>query len=196
MTRPTTVSIMSEQAGHSFTPFRTSNGKSLNMLAMGTVAASDMIARAEAENTAWTWGLRVAGFVMMGIGLGLVLKPLSVLADVLPIAGDFVQTGTGLISFCVAGACSLATISVAWVFYRPLIGVPLLLAGVGLFSALVYFLLKARAARSTAPAAKSVEFAPDSTSEPVGELVGEPASEPAEADEPVSIEDIDEAISI
>ena len=78
---------------------------------------------------------------------------MSVLADVLPIAGDFVEMGTGLVSFCIAGACSLATISLAWLFYRPLIGVPLLVAGIGMVVALVKLILKARSARVATPTA-------------------------------------------
>ncbi len=148
VTRPATVSIMSQQQRNSFTPFKTSNGRELHMLAMGTVPASEMITAAERENTIWTWALRTIGFVMMGVGLGLVFKPMSVLADVLPIAGDLVEMGTSLVSFVIAGACSLTTISLAWLFYRPLIGAPLLVAAIGLVGVLVKLMLKARSARS------------------------------------------------
>jgi len=178
VTRPATVSIMSQQHGNSFTPFQTSNGSELHMLAMGNVPASEMIAAAETQNTIWTWGLRAGGFIIMCLGLSMVFKPLSVLADVLPIAGDIVQTGTGLISFCLAGAGSLATISLAWMFYRPLIGVPLLVAGIGLIVALVRFVLQARSSRSTTPVADPREV--DLTK--------------PNAD--VTVEDIDEAISV
>ena len=150
---------MSQQQRNSFTPFKTRNGRELHMLAMGTVLASEMITAAERENTIWTWALRTIGFIMMGVGLVLVFKPMSVLADVLPIAGDFVEMGTTLVSFVIAGACSLTTISLAWLFYRPLIGVPLLVAGIGLVVVLVKLILKARSSRaatSTANVTKQV----------------------------------------
>lgn len=171
ITRPKTVSIMSQQAGTSFIPFTTSNGRSLHMLSMGAVPASEMIATAERENTIWTWALRGIGFLMMGFGIRMVLSPMAVLADVLPIAGDFVQMGTGLVSFFIAGACSLGTVSLAWLFYRPLIGAPLLVAGIGLIVVLVKLMLKIRSSRVAAPTA-NVSNPANEIDEPAEETLG------------------------
>ena len=68
----------------------------------------------------------------MFFGLSRVLKPLSVLADVLPILGDIIGIGADIVAGIVAAACALLTIGVAWLFYRPLIGIPLVVAGVAL----------------------------------------------------------------
>jgi hypothetical protein len=68
----------------------------------------------------------------MFIGLSLVLKPLSVLADVLPILGDIVGIGTGVIAFLVALVLSAATVAVAWILYRPLLAIGLLAIGGGI----------------------------------------------------------------
>ena len=73
-----------------------------------------------------TWLLRLGGFLLMFLGLSTILKPLSVFADVLPILGDIVGIGTGIVAGLVALVCSLATIAIAWLFYRPLIGIALL----------------------------------------------------------------------
>ena len=135
-TLPLDVSIMAQQLRDTFTPFLTSNGRQLNMLAIGTVTADQMIATAAAENSLWTWVLRVVGSALMFTGLCLIARPLSVLADVLPPIGSVVEMGTGLVALLVAGALSLTTISFAWLFYRPLIGVPLLMVGIGLFALL------------------------------------------------------------
>ena len=86
-------------------------------------------------------------FLLMFIGLCLVFKPLSVVADVLPIFGDLVGLGTGVVSFGIAATCSLLTIAFAWIFYRPLVGVPLLVLGLGLFVALIVKSKQAKAAR-------------------------------------------------
>jgi hypothetical protein len=137
VTRPVEVSIMAQQIRDTFTPFTASNGRQLNMLTVGTVSADQMIATATAENSMWTWGLRAVGAILMVVGLSLMARPLSVLADVLPPVGAVVEMGTGLVALLIAGALSLTTISFAWLFYRPLIGVPLLLAGGGLIALLV-----------------------------------------------------------
>ena len=72
------------------------------------------------------------GFVLMFMGIALVLRPLSVLADVLPILGNIVGAGTSLIAGLVATVLTLLTISIAWLFYRPLLGIALLVVAVGL----------------------------------------------------------------
>lgn len=139
---PTEVSIIAQQTGESFSSFTGDSGTTINMLQIGTHTAAAMFDSAQESNTIRTWIVRVVGFVVMFIGFGLIFKPLSVVADVLPIAGDIVGVGTGIVAFLLAAPLSLITISVAWIFYRPLIGVPLLLlAGVGL-----YFLFKKIAA--------------------------------------------------
>ena len=78
----------------------------------------------------------------MFFGLTLVVRPLSVLADVLPPVGSLVEMGTGFVALLVSASLSLATISVAWLFYRPLVGIPLLLVGMGLIALLVVKLAK------------------------------------------------------
>ncbi len=153
VTRPATVSIMSAQAGNSFAPFETSKGRILHLLEMGAVPASEMIAAPERPNMTWTWALRGVGFVLMGVGLGLVLKPMSVLADEYPIVGDFVNVGIGRFSFIMAGACWLGSISLVWLFYRPLIGVPLLAAGIGLVVVLAELSVRAHSSSATTPTA-------------------------------------------
>lgn len=140
---PTDVSIIAQQNGDSFSPFTGDSGTTINMLKIGQHTADSMFASAQAGNKTMTWILRVVGFFVMFIGFTLIFKPLSVVADVLPIAGDIVGVGTGIVAFLLASALSLVTVSIAWIFYRPLIGIPLLLlAGAGIF-----FLIKKLVAR-------------------------------------------------
>lgn len=77
------------------------------------------------------WLLRLAGFLVMLIGLNMVFRPLSVTADVVPLFGRIVAAGTGIIAFLLAAMLSLITIAVAWLIYRPLLGIALfVIAGV------------------------------------------------------------------
>jgi len=137
--RPTTVSFIAGQDGESFTAWTTSRGRTVEQrLEVGSMSADEMFSMMEAENALLTWILRGVGWAMMFFGITLVLKPLSVIADVLPILGDIVGFGSAIVAFLIATSLSLITISVAWVAYRPLIGVPLLLLGVGAI-ALLWF---------------------------------------------------------
>jgi len=90
----------------------------------------------------------------MAIGIGMMFKPLSILAGVLPILGDIVAAGTGIISFLLAAVLSLTTIGIAWIFYRPLLGVALLVIGGALIYGVWYLIGKVRTKR-IAPAAQA-----------------------------------------
>lgn len=74
---------------------------------------------------------------MMAVGIGLILRPLAVLSDVVPFLGGLVGFGIAIIALLVAGALSLVTISIAWLFYRPLLGITLLV-----IAALMIFLAR------------------------------------------------------
>lgn len=127
---PADVSIVARQTGSTLGPFQTKAGGSLELLQMGTVAADVMFEKAQQQNRVITWLIRLGGFLLMAIGLGLVFKPLSVLADVLPFLGTLVGMGTGLVAFLLALCFSLITIAIAWLAYRPLLGIGLLVGAV------------------------------------------------------------------
>lgn len=131
--KPTVVSVIAKQKGDTLEPFTGDAGTTINMLQVGEHSGAAMFESAQKSNKVMTWILRAVGFVLMFIGFSLVFRPLSVVADVLPIAGSIVGAGTGIVAFLLAAPLSLLTIGVAWVFYRPMVGIPLLVAaGIGI----------------------------------------------------------------
>lgn len=124
---PATVSIIAQQATNTFQPYITKGGGEILLLEYGVVSHEKMFKSALESNTILTWIIRVVGLIIMTIGLILILKPLSIIADVIPILGDIVGAGAGLIAFLVAIVLTVITIAVAWLAFRPLIGVGLLL---------------------------------------------------------------------
>ena len=142
--RPHNVSIVAKQRGDSFVAFtsKKGGGYKVDLLQDGVVDCDEMFEHARTGNAVLTWFLRVLGFFLMCAGLKKFLKPLSTLGDVLPLLGDLLEVGVGLVSGVIAFVCALVTCAIAWVFYRPVLGVTLLvLAGAG-----VWFLWKKRAA--------------------------------------------------
>ena len=103
------------------------------MLHTGIKPATAMFEAAEAANTTMTWILRFIGLMLMFFGLKMIVKILSVLADVVPLFGNIVGGGTSIIAFLIALALSLVTIAVAWIFYRPLISGILVVVAIGAF---------------------------------------------------------------
>jgi hypothetical protein len=148
MVKPTEVSVVAQQTGQSFQPFQAQAGGTIQLLELGTVDAAQMFEAAERRNTMLTWGLRLGGLLLMAFGFALLMRPLSVLADVLPPVGSLVGVGIGLVSFLLAAVFSLLTIAVAWIFYRPLLGVTLLVIAVAV---VVYLVIKARKAEPVTP---------------------------------------------
>ena len=131
---PTEVSIIAQQTGKTFEHFTGKSGATLQMLHVGNHSAAAMFEQAQNSNKIRTWVVRAVGFILMFIGFSMLFKPLSVIADILPIAGTIVGVGTGLVSFLLATPLTLCTIAMAWIFYRPMIGIPLLIAAaVGIF---------------------------------------------------------------
>ena len=145
---PHDISIVAKQRGDSFVSYTAKTGKKVNLLANGIKDSAEMFEAARSGNSMVTWLVRIGGFLLMFFGLSMVLKPLSVLADVLPILGDIIEMGAGLVAGLVALVCALVTIAIAWVFYRPVIGI-ILLAAAGFF---VWKLYQKRNAKKAAAA--------------------------------------------
>ena len=124
------VSIIAKLVGSSFERYISKNKKEIAMLWVGSHSAESMYGSAHASNTMWTWILRFVGVFLICIGLGMIVAPLSVFASVVPLLGKIVGFGTGLFSMFFGTAWSLVIIALAWLFYRPLIGIILLAAAV------------------------------------------------------------------
>lgn len=137
---PHEVSIVARQTGKTFSAYPVGS-ESILLIADSVQSAEAMFQSAQSANSAMTWFLRIAGLVMMYVGLSCVLRPLSVLMDVIPFLGDLIGAGISLISFLIALPCMLVTIAVAWIYYRPLLGIGLLVVAV----ALIVFLFRKKA---------------------------------------------------
>ncbi len=144
------VSIAAQQVSDTFEAFQAEAGNSYQLLQTGIHSAAAMFEKAQSDNKMMTWILRGAGFLLMVIGLGMIFKPLSVLADVLPILGNIVGAGTFVISLLIAFCCATITIAIAWIVYRPILGGILLVLAIG---SIVLVTTKLKAAKAKKAAA-------------------------------------------
>jgi hypothetical protein len=124
------VSIVARQAGSRFEPYQTQAGDALLMVDTGNVPAEKMFADAVSANTLITWLLRGAGLLLLTIGFALFLSPIGVILDVIPFLGSMARMGTGIIAFVLAILVGTTTIAIAWFWYRPVLAVGILAAGV------------------------------------------------------------------
>ena len=131
--KPGPVSAIGKQAGHTIQVFKLPKG-SIAMLDMGEVGAEAMFASSESENKVLTWILRLVGLLLMWFGLMATVSILSTIADVIPAIGNIVGAASAFVMGLIAIALSLTVIGLAWLYYRPLIGLALLaLAVAGFF---------------------------------------------------------------
>ena len=135
---PADISLIAKVVGSTFEEFVASNGRTFSSVAMGTVSAEKMFADAHSSNKILTWILRIIGILFVIIGLRSMFSILPTLFKVLPFLGNIVGAGVGLVCFLFGGAWSLITIAIAWLWYRPLIGIVLLAVAV----ACIWFLSK------------------------------------------------------
>jgi hypothetical protein len=123
------VSVIARQDGSGFAEYQTKAGDRLLTLRPGTLSAGEMFKAAEAENRVLTWVLRLVGVVAMLIGWMLMTRPLVVLADVIPFIGSVIGAGTGVVALLVTAVIAPIVIAIAWLWYRPLVSVGVLVVG-------------------------------------------------------------------
>ena len=143
--KPATVSIIARQLGDTFESWTSRNGETIERLMPGEISAQNMVGQMETENAHLTWILRLVGFLLMAFGIGLVMSPLSVFADVIPFLGGILGAGIALFAGVVAAGLSLTTIAFAWIVYRPLLGISLLVIAVALVVGVKRLLSKKKA---------------------------------------------------
>ena len=122
------ASVIAQQSGSTFVSYRTKTGGSVDLLESGHVSAADMFQMAQDRNKLLTWAIRIGGFFLLGMAFSMILRPIAVLASILPFLGRLVGTGTTFVAFLLAGIVWGLTVSFAWIFYRPVLGV-IILAG-------------------------------------------------------------------
>ncbi len=126
------ASIIGRQAGNGFAEYQTKAGDALLMVRPGTHSAADMFAAAQRENRILTWVLRLAGVFAMFLGFTLILRPLVVVADVVPFIGSILSAGSGIVSLVLTAIVAPLVIAVAWFWYRPLVSAVVLAIGLAL----------------------------------------------------------------
>lgn len=125
----TPVSIVGRQTQSDLTPWTARNGNQVLMAETGTVDAQTMFRHGEEENAMLTWILRIVGIVLMFAGFRALLSLFEVLADIVPFFGNIVGAGASLIALLLTLICAPLIIAAAWLFYRPLIAIGIIVVG-------------------------------------------------------------------
>ena len=135
---PDTISIIALYTGQNgLSSYTTSREGNLLLVKQGIFTSDQLFQEADEDNTTLAWILRFVGFILMVVSILLMLQPLATAVDIIPFVGDFLQSGLECcifptIALLIAIPASLFTIALAWLAYRPIIAVPILVVCGGL----------------------------------------------------------------
>lgn len=133
------ASILAVVSGSSFTKYYDAKqDKSLETLSMGNRTADEMFQTEHKANKTLGWILRVIGIIFIVGGLKNIFKFIETLLKVLPFLANIIGAGVGLICWVIGLCWSFLIIAIGCLWYRPVLGVILLVA----IGAAIYFLVK------------------------------------------------------
>ena len=148
---PAKVTLIAKVNGNTFEHYKAKNGYTFQTLVMGEKDAAEIYEGEHDTNTIMLWVLRIVGILMVIGGLKGIFGFLETLLKVVPFIANILGWGVGVICTIVGVVWSLIVIAIAWLFYRPLLGIALLVVA-GLLIWIFAFKgkekLKALAARS------------------------------------------------
>ena len=133
----TEVSVLAIQSDDSFVDFTSKAGKKVNRIVDGSHNGKDMIESIRSEDKFMKWILRFFGFIICMAGFRTILKPISAISSYVPLLGSLVGTAMGLVSFVLSLSLSLFVIAIAWIRFRPIVGISL----IAIVVALIIFLI-------------------------------------------------------
>lgn len=135
---PAEVTVWAKVIGNTFEEYNSENGYSVSVLSMGTKSLENVYQREQEMNSKKGWLLRLLGFFLVIGGLYGMFSILVTLLKLIPALSNIMDVGVKVVCGIVALIWSLLVIAVAWVFYRPILAVTLLVV----VGALIFYLIR------------------------------------------------------
>ena len=107
----------------------------------------DMFQQEHDTNKTLLWVFRLVGLLLVFFGLKGIVEIVITILKVIPFVANIVNLAAGIVLAVVAFAWTMLVIAIAWLFYRPLLGILLLALGIG---ALVFFAGKGKKSEANA----------------------------------------------
>ena len=131
------ISLIAVPANGTFTTFQAKHDANEYELRVGTWTLDQMIKQANDENATLTWILRILGVIVVIAALKMIFGILVTILKLVPFLASIMNLGVSLVCGVLGFVWSLIVIAIAWIFYRPLLGIALLVIAAGL----VYWLV-------------------------------------------------------
>ena len=131
------ISLIAVPSNGTFTTFKAKHDDSEYELRTGTWTLEQMIKQANDDNSTMTWILRIIGVILVIAALKMIFSILVTLLQLVPFLASIMNLGVGLVCGVLGFVWSLIIIAIAWIFYRPILGISLLVIAAGLIYWLV-----------------------------------------------------------
>ncbi|NLV52017.1 MAG: hypothetical protein GXY64_01955 [Bacteroidales bacterium] len=124
---PAKVTIVSQVKGDTFKPYTASNKKKFQTLVMGEKSMEEIFEAENEANSMWTWILRLIGTILVISGIKSLFSFFETILKVVPFLANIFAFGVGIVSTIIGVVYSLIVIAIAWIFYRPALGIIILI---------------------------------------------------------------------
>jgi len=124
-------SIIAKQSGSSFESYTTERGTTIDLVKSGIHSADSMFTAEISHNSFIKWLFRAGGFLFIFIGIRMLFSLITMFTNKVPILRSIVNFGISLFAGILAFCLFFIVAGIAWVFYRPVIGISLLVIGIG-----------------------------------------------------------------
>lgn len=128
----TTVSIMAIQSNNTFKEYESSSGYKINYLSETEENGQTIITNLTTQNNKIKWILRIMGILFVAAGFSTLVGPIQYICELFPFIGDILSWAIGRAAVFLGIAVSFIIIALAWLRYRPLISIGLLVIAVGI----------------------------------------------------------------
>lgn len=124
----TSATVLAVQSGNSFETYTSKSKVGYYELYESKMTGPEVIQALRNSNNATKWLFRILGTILVIVGLLTFISPIGEIAKYVPILGNIVNFATSTIAFLIGLAISLLVIAVAWIRFRPIIGIILFVA--------------------------------------------------------------------
>ena len=123
----TNVSVLAIQNNNEFGKYKSKEGYTIYELKEGTLNGKQILQKLSDENNMTKWIFRLMGTIFIIGGFAAIISPLQRLANFIPFFGTVFGWVTGFATFILGLALSLIVIALAWLRYRPVLSIGLLI---------------------------------------------------------------------
>lgn len=126
------ASVMAIQSGETFKPYTSKTGYEIEYISEKKLTGAEILTNLTTENNSLKWILRFVGIVLVCVGFMALSSPIQALANIIPLLGGYLSWAIGWVSSLLGLAVSFIVIAIAWLRYRPLISIILIVGAIGI----------------------------------------------------------------